>query len=267
MNVVVAGWAGVGKTTLAGTLARVLRTSGREVLVLEDDPGAVLPIALGCGSEPDVMALPQDLLKRGGPQPGGSDGEATLELAKSPAAIIDDYGVRAWPGVTLLKLADTDPGGIGHSGHTTARKVVTRLLRDRDEAVVIDAIGALTHLPAGAIEAVDVVLVVVEPNYRAMEVGRRTAERARDLGFSEVRVVGNKVRNGDQRTALGDVGATMTLPLEALVPYDAAVDEAITAGRAPIDAAPEGRAVSIMSGVAERLVMVHGEDGKAGGRR
>ena len=52
MKIAVTGKGGVGKTTLAGTIARILAADGYKVLAVDADPGANLASALGIA--PDV---------------------------------------------------------------------------------------------------------------------------------------------------------------------------------------------------------------------
>ena len=51
MKIAVAGKGGVGKTTIAGTLARSIARSGREVLALDADTNPMLGVAVGLGPE------------------------------------------------------------------------------------------------------------------------------------------------------------------------------------------------------------------------
>jgi len=253
MNVAVAGWAGAGKTVVAGTLARVAAAGGADVLAVDDDPTETLAVTLGVGREADVAPLPEDLLNR----VRASEREADFVLAKPPGTIIDDYGVAAPADVTLLKLAEVEHETDGvNSSLLTARKILAGLVRERDEVTVVDGVAAVKHLPPDAVAAVDVLLVVVEPHYKSVEVGRRTVELAADLGFPEVRVVANKVHDGAQRTIIEDACASHDLELGAVVPFDEAVHHALQDDRAPIDDAPETAAVRAIGTLVEDLTAV-----------
>lgn len=253
MNVAVAGWAGAGKTVVAGTLARVAAAGGADVLAVDADPTATLAVTLGLGRDSGVAPLPEDLLNR----VRAPEREADFVLAKPPGTIIDDYGVAAPADVTLLNLAEVEHGADGvNSPLLTARKILAALVRERDEVTVIDGVAAVKHLPPDAVAAVDVLLVVVEPHYKSVEVGRRTAELAADLGFPEVRVVANKVHDGTQRTIIEDACAAHDLELGAVVPFDEAVHRALQDDRAPIDDAPETAAVRAIGTLVEELATV-----------
>lgn len=262
MNVVVAGWAGAGKTTIAGTLARIVAAGGADVLIVEDDPPPTLAATLGIAPAGEVAPLPEDLLNR----VESPDGEADFVLAKPPQAIVDDYGVKGPAGVTLLKLAAVEhrenPGGRNFidSAYLTAQKVLTSVLQERDEETVIDGIPAVQHLPRDTIAAVDVLLVVVEPHYKSLEAGRRTAERALEVGFADVRIVANQIHDADQRTAIEAFCTRADLTLGGVVQYDEAIPQAHQNDHAPIDEAPEGAAVRAIGTIAEDLLADHARE-------
>jgi CO dehydrogenase maturation factor len=51
MKIAAAGKGGVGKTTIAGTLARMLADDGQTVMVIDGDADANLASAMGCDPE------------------------------------------------------------------------------------------------------------------------------------------------------------------------------------------------------------------------
>lgn len=261
MNVVVVGWPGAGKTTVSGMLARVFSAREGEVLAIADDNPPALARTLGVGGETDVPPLPADLLQRVHDPAGDSE----LELAKPPEAIIDDYGVTTPAGVTLLTLAEIDHGGSGCecSGHDTVRRVLARLLHERDEVIVIDAVASIGHLARDTLGEVDIVLVVVDPHFKSLEAGRRLRTFAVDRGVSDVRLLANDVRTADQRTAIEAFCAATDQALGGVVPFDETLHDATSDAPLPIDADAEAGAVSAIRTVAAELSAAHDPDHEA----
>lgn len=119
-----------------------------------------------------------------------------------------------------------------------------------DVTVVADleaGIGTLTRLGP---DAVDVVLVVVEPTPKSLDVGARAADVAREKGIRRLIVVANRVREDADRervaAALGDTAMVF-------VPDDPVIVAAERRGVAPIDVDPAAPAVRSLVRLAERI--------------
>lgn len=111
LKIAVSGKGGSGKTTVAGTLARVLSRDGYRVLAIDADPAPNLAITLGIPRAETVAinAIPRDLLQRTTTLEGGT----ILTLSKPTDEIIDGYAVTAPDDVTLLLMATVDHAGTG----------------------------------------------------------------------------------------------------------------------------------------------------------
>ncbi|MGH3977542.1 MAG: hypothetical protein ACRDRZ_00840 [Pseudonocardiaceae bacterium] len=121
-----------------------------------------------------------------------------------------------------------------------------------DVTVIADleaGIGTLTRL---ADEQVDVVLLVVEPTAKSLEVGARAAELVREKSLGRLIVIANRVRDQADLDAIGSrLPGAEVVP----VPHDPAIVEADRHGVAPLDSAPEAPAVRAVSRVAEDLLV------------
>jgi CO dehydrogenase maturation factor len=111
MRIAVAGKGGSGKTTIAGTLARSLARSGRQVLAIDADSNPNLASVLGLPSErtQEIVDLPRDLLER----TTGPDGTTRSVFAADPGEIVDRYGVDAPDGVRMLIMGTIHHSGVG----------------------------------------------------------------------------------------------------------------------------------------------------------
>ena len=103
MKLVVAGKGGVGKTTIAGTLARTLARSGHDVLALDCDTNPMLGISLGVGPErtDQLVAVRQAV------GDGGAAHEPTVEGMERAFGADAPDGVRL---VVASRLDRVDPG-------------------------------------------------------------------------------------------------------------------------------------------------------------
>ncbi|MDQ3450376.1 MAG: hypothetical protein M3455_05605, partial [Actinomycetota bacterium] len=97
---------------------------------------------------------------------------------------------------------------------------------------------------------VDVVVVVVEPTAKSLEVGRRAAESVREGLAGRVVVAANRVRDDDDaarvRTAFPGFAPV-------LVPDDPAIVHAERQGVAPLDVAPDAAGVRALVALADSL--------------
>jgi CO dehydrogenase maturation factor len=139
--------------------------------------------------------------------------------------------------------------------HATVRgllgELVARSANGRD--IIVDMEAGLEHLSRGTGKHVSRFLAVVEPYYRSMETARRIAELAAELGIAEVQAVANKVRDADDRKAIGEFCAAHSLPVIAEIPYDATLVASERSGLPPIDANPSAPAVEAVRRLASVL--------------
>ena len=106
MKLAVAGKGGSGKTSLSGTMARVLARSGHRVLAIDGDSNPNLAVTLGIPLERmrDMPTLPNNLLRRT---------EKGVELSKTLEEISESHSLQGPDGVTLLVMANPQHAGTG----------------------------------------------------------------------------------------------------------------------------------------------------------
>jgi CO dehydrogenase maturation factor len=106
MKLVIAGKGGSGKTSISGTLARILARDGHKVLAIDGDSNPNLALTLGIPVEQinSVPTLPRDLLKR------TTEG---VELSKTLDQVCDSHSVTGPDGVSLLVMAHPQHAGTG----------------------------------------------------------------------------------------------------------------------------------------------------------
>ncbi len=100
-------------------------------------------------------------------------------------------------------------------------------------------------------QPVDIVVVVVEPTAKSLEVGRRAAELVRESRLGRLVVSANRVRDDADEERVRSVfpGAEIHF-----VPEDPAIFDAERRGEAPLDASGPAPAVEALVRLAEGLV-------------
>jgi CO dehydrogenase maturation factor len=109
IRLAIAGKGGSGKTTIAGTLARILAQRGRAVVAVDADTNPNLATTLGI--LPDraqaIAALPRTLVAR----ETQADGTVKSRFTADPLQVLDEYGATGPDGVKLVVM-----GAVGHGG-------------------------------------------------------------------------------------------------------------------------------------------------------
>ena len=102
----VAGKGGSGKTSISGTMARLLARDGRRVLAIDADSNPNLSLTLGIPPSKfdELPTLPRDLIRR------TDDG---VELKQSLEEIRSSHSIEGPDGVTLLVMANPQHAGKG----------------------------------------------------------------------------------------------------------------------------------------------------------
>jgi CO dehydrogenase maturation factor len=110
-KIAVAGKGGSGKTTIAGTLARILARRGHRVWAIDADSSPNLALTLGVAADraADLAPMPRTLLE----ERTAEDGTRRMALAVPPADVAERYGVATPDGVTLLLMGRVDHAGAG----------------------------------------------------------------------------------------------------------------------------------------------------------
>ncbi len=240
MKIVVAGKGGVGKTTVSGTVARVLSRAGHRVLALDADTNPMLGVSLGIGPEQTDLLV----AVRQGLETGETEHERSID------GFVDRFGRDAPDGVRLVVASRIDKPNPGCTCCGVSAEQLLGELEGRDQMVIGDleaGIGTVLRLQEGQ---ADVVVVVAQPTAKSLEVARRAIEIASDR-VARVIVVANRVRDDeDLAVILAVVGQDQEL---VIVPDDPVIGEADRDGRAAIDVDPDSPGVRALVDLADRL--------------
>jgi CO dehydrogenase maturation factor len=241
MKLAITGKGGVGKTTLTALLAQVYADQSRDVLAVDADPSPCLAGALGFPDDLRAKLSPiaeMDALieERTGAKPGTVGGFFTLNPR------VDDIPERfavKHRGVRLLEMGSVDLGGSGCICPESAmlKTLFTHLLFRKDDVLLLDMYAGVEHLGRATVDFVDAMIVVVEPTRRSLGTAAQIKKLANDIGLQRLYLVGNKVRNDDEKKFLE--AETPGLPVLGFLPADLKVQEADRLGIPVYDHVPE----------------------------
>jgi CO dehydrogenase maturation factor len=246
MKIAITGKGGVGKTTLAGTLARLLAQEGKDVVAIDADPDMNLASALGMRENPTPISTLDTLITERAGAPGG-----IFKINPKVNDILDRYGVENEDGVKLLTMGTIELGGSGCV--CPASSFLRALLRHiiiKEQFVILDMEAGIEHLGRGTTKNVDLMIVVVEPGMRSVETLSRIKKLAGDIGIVNIAAVINKDVGGSDvvREKIEEMG----LAILGSIPYDTNFVKADLGGHSPLDTG--GDAIDAIKNIKEELV-------------
>ncbi len=240
-KIAVTGKGGVGKTTLAGLLAYVFAARGERVIAIDADPDANLASALGFPPEiveqiTPIAAMEDLIYERTGAQRGTTGGFFQINPRVDD---IPDRFSAMHRGIRLLVLGTVKKGGAGCICPESAllRSLMVNLILHRDEVVIADMEAGIEHLGRATAQAVDAMIVVVEPGRRSIQTAETIRRLAGDLGLTRIFAVGNKVRGEEDRQFIAE-----NLPdfkVLGFMPFSPDAIRSDLEGRAVYDIAPD----------------------------
>ena len=235
MKVAITGKGGVGKTTLSSTLARLYAAEGRTVLAADVDPDANLGLALGLSQEEVDEIVPISKMRSLVEERTGASASNKFFKLNPYVADIPDTFSKDINGVKLLVMGTVDLGGSGCvcPEHVMLKAVLSNLTYRKNDVVIMDMEAGLEHLGRGTAANMDQFIVVIEPGARSVQTYRNVKRLANDLGIRKVRVVANKIRDGQDEEFIRNA-----IPAEDLLgfmSYNADVIDADRKGLSPYD--------------------------------
>lgn len=257
MKIATVGKGGSGKTTVAGTLARILAEEGCKVLAIDGDPNPNLALTLGVSREDadNIKSIPTSVIA----MKEEADGSKKLHMTISHQDLLKQYAAVAPEGIELILMGKPPEGSAGSGCMCSSHRAVRGLIAEMSgygEFTITDMEAGLEHLKRGTARNVDVMLVVTEPYFRSMEAAGRTFALARELEIPHLYAVANKVRNAEDQTAIEQFCQKHDMTLIGTIPEEPQFTEAERNGVAPIDYAPHcpgAQAIRTIAGDLRRL--------------
>ncbi len=251
MKIAISGKGGVGKTTFAALLIRTLNEHGKHVLAIDADPDANLAAALGIPDADKITPIAEmkDLIfERTEAKPGSMGGFFKLnpkvdDLPDALSARLDN--------IKLMRLGGIKKGGSGClcPESTLLRALMTHVVLARNEVVIMDMEAGIEHLGRATAQAVDKLIVVVEPGRRSIDTAEHIRRLAAEIRLDHVAVVGNKIRSPKDEEFL-----RKHLPdfeFLGFLPYDDTLIEADLSGASPYDTATTAK--QVVAGIIDKL--------------
>lgn len=254
MKIAISGKGGVGKTTLAGTLARLFARDGYNVLAIDADPSMNLGSALGIRALPKPVTEHKDLVAERAGMPMGM-----FKMNPKVDDVVSMCGCTGPDNVKLVVMGTVDSGGSGCMCPANAfvKALIRHVITREKDLVIMDMEAGIEHLGRGTARGVDAMIAVVEPGMRSIETVERIKQLGEQIGISRYFAVINKTDDpGPVKKKLDQMG----IPIIGTIPFDKKLIEADLAGLAPVDVG--GPAVEEIKKIKDKLENMFGEAAK-----
>lgn len=203
MKIAVSGKGGVGKTTFVATLAKVFAENGKKVIAIDADPVSNLAATMGIKNVSGIVPICQmkDLIKE---RTGASDEYGKFFSLNPTVSDLPEKLSLEHEGVKLMVLGAIKRGGGGCACPESAflRALLSHLIVQRDEVVIVDMEAGVEHLGRATVRAVNALLVIVEPGSKSIQTAFQVKKLADDIGLKSIYAVGNKVASDEHRTLI-----------------------------------------------------------------
>ncbi len=197
MKLAICGKGGVGKSTVAALLVEALLASGYRVLAIDADPSPHLARLLGVPGAEEIVPIAEMkelLLERA--QKDGPFYVLNPKVDDLPARFMKERN-----GLKLMVLGAVREagGGCACPEQTVLRRLLSLLLLQSQEAVIVDLEAGVEPFGRATVSALEAVLIVVQPYRGSLETARQIRKMAQDLGVKRVFLVGNLFSQEEDR--------------------------------------------------------------------
>lgn len=214
----VAGKGGVGKTSIAATMVRILAEAypGKRILAIDADPAVGLSTALGI----EVVATVDDIRKAVVAAAEGGDAKSAIELLGEARYRIFDALVEA-DGFSFIAVGRPEAAGCYCKVNSYLKEVIG-ILSENFDYIVIDGEAGIEQINRRVMEKVTHLLLVTDASRKGTQVVQTIRRVADELVMYErLGVVANRLPSAETGKLL-DTGG---IPLVSCIVSDAALAE------------------------------------------
>ena len=254
MKIAVSGKGGVGKTLIAGGLARGFAERGLKTMAIDADSSPNLALTLGLSPEEARKIVPISENKELVESKTSTGYSGVFRLSFTVDDVVREYSVNTPFGVNLIVMGTVQSMGSGCmcAANAVVRALLRHLIVERNEVVILDMEAGVEHIGRGTASRVDALLIVADANLKSLEVAKHIHDLAAKAGMKQIFLVGNRVMDDTQKEAIRSFAERNDLSILAFVPFDQKIIETEMRGDTPLKH-KEIEAVRIIDGICEAL--------------
>ncbi|KZX17275.1 nitrogenase iron protein [Methanobrevibacter cuticularis] len=223
MKIAITGKGGVGKTTLASTLACIY-SKNHAVFAIDADPDMNLASSLGIHEKITPISKMKELIKeRTGADAGASFGEVfkmNPKISDLPDTLSYDY--KKDGSLKLMVMGTVEKGGEGCicPAAVLLKALLRNIIVKKEEIVILDMEAGIEHLGRKTAESVDTMVIVVEPGLKSIETAERIKKLSEDIGIKNIVAVLNKCSALEEKAFVEKKLSNLKILLIGSIPID-----------------------------------------------
>ena len=254
MKIAVSGKGGVGKTLIAGGLARSFAKAKFKTIAIDADSSPNLALTLGIPPQKARKILPISENRELIESKTGTGYGGVYRLSFTVDDVVRDYSVETPFDVNLIVMGTvrSADSGCACAANAVVRALLRHLIVERDEIVILDMEAGVEHLGRGTAVNVDVMLIVADANMKSLETAKHIRDLASHAGLEQIFLVGNRIESDAQRKAVESFAGKYDLRVLSFVPFDSKVVEAEMQGETPLSY-EESEAMKAVEKLCEKL--------------
>lgn len=214
----VAGKGGVGKTSIAATLVRILVEAypGKRILAIDADPAVGLSTALGI----EVHTTVDDIRKAVVAAAEDGDSKSAIELLGEARYRIFDALVET-DGFSFIAIGRPESAGCYCKINSYLKEVIS-ILSENFDYVVIDGEAGIEQINRRVMEKVTHLLLITDSSKKGTQVIQTIRRVADDLVmYEQIGIIANRLPSVEVKNFM-DTG---DIPVLAYIPSDASLAE------------------------------------------
>lgn len=262
MKIAIAGKGGVGKTFIAGTLARFFARDFK-VLAIDNDPSMNLIYSLGMNPNLRKEIKPISEMSKLIQERTMIQGEDSGIYNVNPyvSDIPDQFKIKGPDNIELLVLGtiEVPSSGCFCVPNALIRALLADLILKRNEVVIIDFEAGLEHLGRGTSKGLDIMLIVTEPYQKSLDLSEKILNLARKMEIKNLYLLGNNLdsQNPREKDLITEWAYSHKIEVIGLIPHDDAISKCELEGKAPYDAVHNSNAIQELKKIYIKLKEIY----------
>ena len=151
--------------------------------------------------------------------------------------IPDRFKIKGPDGLELLVLGTVEQPSSGClcAPNVLVRSVLSDLILNRNEVVIIDFEAGIEHLGRGTAKALDVLIIVTGAYQKSLDLTLKVTKLAQELGIKKIFLIGNMIEDKQSSELIQKWAKNHDIEIIGMIPRDKSILQCERKGESPFD--------------------------------